>query len=631
MTITKDLLQRHNIPVIDIQDTITEKQQHTLNALKDILPNIINGDGKVNLNALYNAVGGDNVAHNRNGYELNFAGKGIANYHANPDTGSQRLQFVPEQSKQVDSTENIIIRGDNIEVLKILYQNYHQKIKMIYIDPPYNTASDNFVYNDNFRNSEKELIEKLGLTEQSVNYLNDIYGTQNHSGWLSFMYPRLKLARELLTDDGVIFISIDDNEQANLKVICDEIFGENNFVANMIVKGSSNKSGDSVKIQTNNEHIIVYSKNISNVKILKVDEVEETWRNLNDAPTPLITSPNCGYTIYYNSITEEYKPVFDYDKNKISTNQESAVYTNDETLISDGFIPIRPGIRNGNLHRWRWGIEEFEKRKSKIKIQYKNGVYKAGFIQSGYNAPRNFLEFSSGTNQLKKIFDGKKIFDNPKNVDMVKRLCTISLNQNDIILDFFAGSGTTAHAVMDLNASDGGNRKYIMVQWDEKIDPKKSKEAYDFCMRNNFKPVISSITIDRINRAGNTIKSENPDWTGDIGYKVFKTTYKDHIATDAETGEVQYHISDIPKPLDILYNMLCATGHSLLHAPITPLIDNALYEVDNNIYIVGKIDINALAPYTGQQIYAYHRSGLSLQEYLNIQQTHKDKFSTAWG
>lgn len=321
-----------------------------------------------------------------------------------------------------------------------------------------------------------------------------------HTDWLNMIYPRLKLARDLLTEDGVIFISIDDNEDDNLRKVCDEIFGECNFLAQITIITGANQSGDGVLIQKNVEYCFVYVKSILDAKINRVDKTDEIYRNLNDAPTAFETRLDMGYTIYYNEHTGEMIPRYDYNKNLIYTNDEKLVYSDDVDLIRKGFVPIRPGKRNGKLHRWRWSLDTFLERKSDIKI-FKNGdKYTPKFLQSGFNAPKNIWNYTVGTIELKKIFDAS-VFDYSKNVNLLKYISSIGSDKDAIIVDFFSGSATTAHAVMQLNAEDGGHRKFIMVQIPEKCDEKS--EAYKAGYKN-----ICEIGKERIRRAGAKIKED---------------------------------------------------------------------------------------------------------------------------
>ncbi len=418
---------------------------------------------------------------------------------------NKTLRPCREESVDFDNTENLYIEGDNLEVLKLLQETYLGKIKMIYIDPPYNTGND-FVYNDEFGMRNEEWDEVSGNYDEDGNQIvgklekNTEANGRFHTDWLNMIYPRLKLARDLLTEDGVIFISIDDNEDDNLRKVCDEIFGECNFLAQITIITGANQSGDGVLIQKNVEYCFVYVKSILDAKINRADKTDEIYRNLNDAPTAFETRLDMGYTIYYNEHTGEMIPRYDYNKNLIYTNDEKLVYSDDVDLIRKGFVPIRPGKRNGKLHRWRWSLDTFLERKSDIKI-FKNGdKYTPKFLQSGFNAPKNIWNYTVGTIELKKIFDAS-VFDYSKNVNLLKYISSIGSDKDAIIVDFFSGSATTAHAVMQLNAEDGGHRKFIMVQIPEKCDEKS--EAYKAGYKN-----ICEIGKERIRRAGAKIKED---------------------------------------------------------------------------------------------------------------------------
>ena len=414
---------------------------------------------------------------------------------------NKTLRPCREESVDFDNTENLYIEGDNLEVLKLLQETYLGKIKMIYIDPPYNTGND-FVYEDDFAQSADEYLANSGQFDEEGNRMvqNTESNGRFHTDWLNMIYPRLKLAKDLLTEDGVIFISIDDNEDDNLRKVCDEIFGECNFLAQITIITGANQSGDGVLIQKNVEYCFVYVKSILDSKINRVDKTDEIYRNLNDAPTAFETRLDMGYTIYYNEHTGEMIPRYDYNKNLIYTNDEKLVYSDDVDLISKGFVPIRPGKRNGKLHRWRWSLDTFLERKSDIKI-FKNGdKYTPKFLQSGFNAPKNIWNYTVGTIELKKIFDAS-VFDYSKNVNLLKYISSIGSDKDAIIVDFFSGSATTAHAVMQLNAEDGGHRKFIMVQLPEATDEKS--EAYKAGYKN-----ICEIGKERIRRAAKKIKEE---------------------------------------------------------------------------------------------------------------------------
>ena len=483
-----------------IKKDINNVVNDNLKALEQLFPSAVK-DGQLDIKALKEELG-DFEEVTTEKYELNWAGKQNAKKIVQQGIGNKTLKFVEKDSKNADTTENIYIEGDNLEVLKLLRQNYYNSIKMIYIDPPYNTGND-FVYNDTFKMDKEESDKAEGIISENNEKLqkNQKSANRYHANWLNMMYPRLKLARDLLTDDGVIFISIDDNEQANLKRLCDEIFGEENFVGVISNVTGASQNGEGVLLQKNIEYCLVYSKLIDRVSINKVDKANEELRNLSDAPTSLITRPDMGYTIYYNTETNDIIPVKDYNKNKILSNIQEEVYQDVKELIENGYIPIRPGIKNNQLHRWRWGFETFSERKNEIIVKKINDKFNVYFKQSGYNPPKNIQKFSVGTNELKKLFDNIKIFDYPKSVNMLKYLVSIGMNKGDLMIDFFSGSATTAHAVMQLNSEDNGNRKYIMVQLPETTDEKS--EAFKAGYKN-----IAEIGKERIRRAGEKIKQE---------------------------------------------------------------------------------------------------------------------------
>ena len=509
-----------------IKKDINNVVNDNLKALEQLFPSAVK-DGQLDIKALKEELG-DFEEVTTEKYELNWAGKQNAKKIVQQGIGNKTLKFVEKDSKNADTTENIYIEGDNLEVLKLLRQNYYNSIKMIYIDPPYNTGND-FVYNDTFKMDKEESDKAEGIISENNEKLQKNQKSTNryHANWLNMMYPRLKLARDLLTDDGVIFISIDDNEQANLKRLCDEIFGEENFVGVISNVTGASQNGEGVLLQKNIEYCLVYSKLIDRVSINKVDKANEELRNLSDAPTSLITRPDMGYTIYYNTETNDIIPVKDYNKNKILSNIQEEVYQDVKELIENGYIPIRPGIKNNQLHRWRWGFETFSERKNEIIVKKINDKFNVYFKQSGYNSPKNIQKFSVGTNELKKLFDNIKIFDYPKSINMLKYLVSIGMNKGDLMIDFFSGSATTAHAVMQLNSEDDGNRKYIMVQLPETTDEKS--EAFKAGYKN-----IAEIGKERIRRAGEKIKQEieeynsnlklgeEPKKVPDIGFKVFK-------------------------------------------------------------------------------------------------------------
>ncbi len=618
--INKDEAKKKNIKIIDREDKKSEDRNDIIAKLKEILPNVITSDETLNIDALKDVIDIANTTANNKGYELTFAGKGLAKALADIPT-DKALKIEKAQSKDFKNTDNVVIRGDNIEVLKLLKQNYYGKIKMIYIDPPYNTKNEDFLYKDNFNiRDEKELVEEFGIGEDTVNFLSNMYGTRTHSGWLSFMYPRLKLARELLTDDGVIFISIDDNEQANLKIICDEIFGENNFIGLISVISTPGGKQSSKNISVVGDYILVYAKSdelLLNGLVLSEKQIKKY--NKSDKNGMYLTErlrqhgiaerkedvPTLHFPIYFNPNT-----------NDIQINQ------------NNDYIEILPILPNGHDGRWIWGKDKIIKDKKFIEIrQVKRNnklifdVFFKKYLSDDLTRKASTLwddrKFRTevGSKYVTKLF-GDRIFSFPKPISLVQQIIQIATNKDDLILDFFAGSGTTADAVMQLNAEDGGSRKFILAQWDEKIDENKSKTAFDFCIENKLEPVISSITIERLNRAGEKIITEKPELkdTLDIGYKVFSLAEKRKF-DDNEYGKLvleTYNFSTFDK----LYQMMNSSNKPL-HLKIEEIEKDKLYKVDNEFYILDTFK-TSIEDLKGHQIYLDAYSNISLEEALNL-------------
>ena len=450
-------------------------------------------------------------------YQFTWPDKRNAIRLANAPT-TDTLRPCREESVDFDNTQNLYIEGDNLQVLKLLRENYLGKVKMIYIDPPYNTGND-FVYNDDFSQTTGEYMHNSGQEDEEGNRLvvNTESNGRFHTDWLNMIYPRLKVAKDLLSEDGAIFISIGDNECTNLGKVCNEVFGEKNFIAKLNIITGANQAGEGVLIQKNVEYCYVYAQNILKISINRIDQTESSLRNLNDAPTPLETRKDMGYTIYYNPRNNDMIPVFDYDKELIYTDDEKIIYKDRGDLLSAGYVPVRPGRRNGKLHRWRWGFDTFKDRIKEIVMVPNKGGYTPKFEQQGFNPPKNIQNFTVGTNDLKLIFGDSVPFEYSKGTSFMRYLVGIGSKSDSVILDFFSGSATTAHAVMQLNAEDGGKRKYIMVQLPEATDEKS--EAYKAGYKN-----ICEIGKERIRRAGKKIKEDSPLTTQDLdtGFRVLK-------------------------------------------------------------------------------------------------------------
>jgi len=536
--------------------------------LKNKFPQVFNED-KIDCEKLKLSLG-ELVDTGRERFGMNWPGKANAIWVAQEPSGAT-LKPDRKSSVDFDTTENLYLEGDNLEILKLLQRSYFNKIKMIYIDPPYNTGKE-FIYPDKYTEGLETYLQYTGQIDAQGKKFTTNTETDGrfHTKWMNMMWPRLYLARNLLTDNGVIFISIDDHEVDNLRKICNEIFGEENYLSTISIITGAGQNGEGVKFQKNKEECMVYCKNESKFFPNKIDKAEESLRSLNDAPSSFITRPDMGYTIYYNPKTKDILPMKDYDKSKINLNIEEEVYKDNINLIKKGYLPIRPGFRNKLLHRWRWGYETFLERKNEIMIIEKEGEYNVYFKQSGYNPPKNIMNFGVGTSELKELFEGKIIFDFPKSTTMLKYLIQIGSNDGDIILDFFSGSATTAHAIIQLNNIYGGNRKFIMTQLPEIIE--KESEAYKVGYKN-----IAEIGEERIRRAGKKIIEENKDKEGfdedkfDKGFKVYRLDKSNFCAWDGKSTEnlqqqLFAHVDHVGKDCkdeDILYELLLKSGYEL--------------------------------------------------------------------
>ncbi len=419
---------------------------------------------------------------------------------------NKTLRPCREESVNFDTTENLYIEGDNLEVLKLLQETYLGKIKMIYIDPPYNTGND-FVYEDDFAQNAEEYIATSGQYDEEGNRLvqNTERNGRFHTDWLNMMYPRLKLAKDLLTDDGVIFISIDENEVENLKKVGNEVFGEKNFVGSVIWERAFAPKNDAKYFSDSHDYIVVYAKSIIDFKIGKLPRTEEAnarYKNPDNDPRGAWASDNLTVKTYsadydYEITTPSGKIIRPTDGRCWFTNKRRM-----QALIDDGRVWF--GESGDNMPRLKRFLSDVQQG------MVPTTIWK--YDEVGHN--------QEGRQELKKLFDDKGYFDGPKPVRLLHRILQIANTKlDDIILDFFSGSATTAHAVMQLNAEDGGNRKFIMVQLPEKTDEKS--EAYKAGYKN-----ICEIGKERIRRAGKKILEENKDKPGvenlDIGFRVLK-------------------------------------------------------------------------------------------------------------
>jgi len=491
--------------------------EENLSAMRQLFPEAFE-EGKIDFDVLRQILG-DYVDDEDERYSFRWNGKGKSlRLSQTPSTGT--LRPCKEESKDWDTTENLYIEGDNLEVLKLLQKSYHGRVKMIYIDPPYNTGHD-FVYQDDFRDNIENYKRITGQVDGDGNWISANKENRDSSGrfhtdWLNMMYPRLRLARNLLADDGVIFISIDDNEQENLKKICDEIFGESNFICLLSVKMSHlsgmKMSHKEKKIPKIKEFVFLYAKSNTNI-ILNTVYIPGEWEKVMERYS--------GYIENYDNDIGEWKRIPLSKVCKTLSDKEALAFKLSHadrifrTAVNDTLSKLpkdnifRKVISKTGLEKYVYNGEEVLFARSKLRC-FDGHLLPADTIGDIWT--------DIGINNLHN--EGGVPFPNGKKpIKLLKRLIEIVGNQDALILDFFSGSATTAHAVMQLNAEDGGNRRFIMVQLPESTA--ESSEAHKAGYRN-----ICEIGKERIRRAGEKVKEECADAeraeTLDIGFKVFK-------------------------------------------------------------------------------------------------------------
>ena len=488
--------------IIDANETVHPNSE-LLNSLKINLPQFFDAEGNFKVDKFADELKANNIQEARDGYRLSFVGKDYARLQTGRDSETMIMPDAEHNSKSENAdSQNVFITGDNLEALRHLQNAYLGKVKMIYIDPPYNTGKE-FVYNDHFEFSDEKLQSALGYSNEEIARLKTIQGKSSHSAWLTFMYPRLKLAQKLLTNDGVIFVSIDDNEQANLKLLMDEVFGEGNFVAEFIWKSRQNKDNrNTTGVSVDHEYIVCYSK--SNIhRALKGSKRKiEQYTNTDNDPRGDWASGNM-----VGLLSEELRPNCHYDlinpATGINYSKPKMGWRYDKKTMAKLITE----------NRIIWPLESTGRPRRKVFLSELNDSL-AGFCSIvGEN-----IFTRNGTIEIEELFGGR-YFDFPKPTQIIREMIEQSIETDSIILDFFAGSATTAHAVMQLNAEDGGNRKFIMVQLDEQTNP--DSEA-----KNAGYNTIDEISRERIKRAAAKIKFENPLFAEnlDLGFKHYRLT-----------------------------------------------------------------------------------------------------------
>lgn len=544
-----------------------------INILKENFPQYFNEDGDFKIDEFKKMLEVEEVNFDKEGYRLDFLGKSYARFESALETETVITPDTKHNNEEINkNSENMYIVGDNIDALKHLLKSYSGKVKCIYIDPPYNTGSDGFVYPDNFKFDKDTLSNKMGVSEEEADRILSLQGKSTHSAWLTFMYPRLLLARDLLADDGVIFISIDDNEQANLKMICDEIFGEENFIADFIWQKTYSPKNNNKFVSEDHDYVLLYSKDKD--KLDKLNRLERTEKN------------NSNYKYDDNDGRGKYRldNITVGNKKGYSIEWNGKVYTEPET------------------RGWAFSEKKMyelieENRVYLPEDETKRPAYKRYLSEVPGVISKTILPYSivGHSDSAKKYLDnliGINIFYYPKSVDLIKYLLNLSTDSDSLVLDFFSGSATTADSLMRLNVEDGGNRKYMMIQIPEEID--KNQTAYKAGYRT-----IDEIGCERIKRAASKIKEET-DADIDYGFKLYRlnepTVQTVDKLIDFDPNDINFNEDDYISNFEfngengkdtILTTWLNEDGYGLL-AQANPfkIGDYEAYKYKNSLYII---------------------------------------------
>ena len=567
-----------------------------IEVLKNNFPACFDKDGNFDIDKFKSTIS-TSVDITEENYGLNFLGKNYAKLISALDT-----ETVIEPDKKYNKlagnkdSQNLYITGDNLDVLKHLTKSYAGSIDVIYIDPPYNTGNDGFVYNDRFKYTADELVEKLNISEDRANKILDFTskGSASHSAWLSFMYPRLYIARDLLSDNGVIFISIDDNEQAQLKLLCDDVFSEENFIANLIwAKNSGNNNSINVSIKT--EYVLVYGRNKDQLDKSYFSKRKESFDDIfalvtecrDKGMSPEETQDELRK--YYSNNknisngTKQYKYIdSEYRIFRISDlgNPSDKAFQKKEYTY-DYINPLTGKKCTMPKRGWLYKKEELEKKISENMIYFNSEVpqLKRYLDSVEYeNISSLLINNDLGNRDLENVIDEKSAFTYQKPISLIKTCISCNPKKNITILDFFSGSGTTGQAVMELNAEDGGNRKFILVQLPEAVESKEYK-------------TIDEIGRKRIELSAQKIKKEHPEYTGDLGFKHYtvKEVDADTIANmeEFDPNKNVVNIGDVITDDTIITTWLCADGYGI-DADICKidLAGYSAYMCENHLYLI---------------------------------------------
>lgn len=569
----------------DPESKSSDLAAENLAKLKALFPDLVT-EGKdgvaVNLDVLKVLVGDKTVTDGEEKYGLNWHGKRRARQLAlAPSTGT--LRPCPEDSVDWDTTKNLMIEGDNLEVLKLLQKSYAGKVKVVCIDPPYNTGED-FVYPDNFQDNIKNYLEITGQTGEGGKKLssNTEASGRFHTDWLNMIYPRLKLARNLLRDDGVIFICIDDKEIAHLRVVCDEIFGGENLVAEIVWEGAN--KNDARQIGVCHEYVVVYAKNR--------DAVPRKWGLNKEGVEPVLREAKRLKKIHgedFKTASDELSGWFKAMKSKPSFAHRRYHFIDSRGAYKEE-NPTAPGGRRFDLidrrtgkvmrlrHNRGWGFDQadFDRMVSEGRISFITDtsiMVRLYLHETDRMTPQTvFYQPSRSASERLTNLMGASVFDFPKDELILRKFIEMSSGGDDIVVDFFAGSGTTAHSVMAQNSADNCTRRWLLVQLPEplNIDSTEQKAAAEFCDKLGKPRTIAELTKERLRRAGKRISEENSLFAGDLGFRVFKLASSNIREWDpnrenlAESLEASIeHLKTDRSEQDILFELLLKLGLDL--------------------------------------------------------------------